>query len=43
MLNMIFKNAILIQSCEEENTMYLCIGKKRFIFRDGNYTGWYKP
>lgn len=43
MLNMILKKATLMQSAEDANTMYLCIGNKRFIFRDGQYFGWYKP
>lgn len=43
MLNIIFKKATLTPSCEGENVMYLCIGKKRFIFRNGTYCGWYKP
>lgn len=43
MLNMILKKATLMQSCEDETTIYLCIGKKRFIFRDGKFVGWYKP
>ncbi len=42
MLNMILKKATLMQSAEEENVFYLCIGKKRFIFRFGIYDGWYK-
>lgn len=43
MLNMIFKKAILMKSVDDENTFYICIGKKRFIFRNGTYCGWYKP
>ena len=43
MLNRIFKKANKVQSAEDDNAVYLCIGKKRFIFRDGKYVGWYKP
>lgn len=42
-LNMILKKATLMQSTEDENTIYLCIGKRRFIFRNKTYIGWYKP
>ena len=31
------------RSCEDPNTMYVCIFGKRFVFRNGKYCGWYKP
>lgn len=30
-------------SCEDPSTTYLCYRDMRFIFRDGEYAGWYKP
>lgn len=37
------KKAKLMQSCEGPDTIYLCSGKKRFIFKNGKLIGWYKP
>lgn len=37
---------MIIQSCEDPNTVYVCLeGKngKRYIFREGQYVGWYMP
>lgn len=31
------------RSCEDSNTVYLCLFGKRYIFRGGRYMGWYKP
>ena len=42
MLNILLK-FFSKQSCEDVNTRYVCIGKRRYIFRDGKYVGWYKP
>lgn len=33
----------LMISCEDSSTIYLCYRDMRFIFRDGEYIGWYKP
>lgn len=33
----------LMQSCEDEKTMYLCDGDVRYIFREGKCIGWYLP
>ena len=33
----------IIISCEDPSTTYLCYSDMRFIFRDGEYAGWYKP
>lgn len=42
--NMIInKKTKLIMSCEGSDTIYLCAGKKRYIFKNGKYIGWYKP
>lgn len=30
-------------SCEDPGTTYLCYRGMRFIFRDGVYSGWYRP
>lgn len=35
---MIFK-----RSCEDPNTLYVCLFGIRLIFREGKYAGWYKP
>lgn len=43
MLNFLFKRATLLRSPEDVNTYYLCVGKKRYIFYNGKYTGWYTP
>lgn len=43
MLNFFLRNATIIKSIEDENTIYLCVKNKRYIFRDGKYTGWYRP
>lgn len=37
------KKTKLIMSCEDSDTIYLCAGKKRYIFKNGKYIGWYKP
>lgn len=34
---------MLKRSCEDRNTMYLCLFGYRFIFRYGKYAGWYRP
>ena len=39
----IFKNANIMQSCEDPNKLYVCIGNKRYIFEEGKYIGWYEP
>ena len=31
------------RSCEDRNTMYLCLFGKRYIFHEGKYVGWYRP
>lgn len=31
------------RSCEDPNTVYICLFGKRFIFRNKRYAGWYKP
>lgn len=31
------------RSCEDKNTVYLCLFGKRYIFREGKYIGWYRP
>lgn len=31
------------RSCEDANTMYLCLFGKRYVFYEGKYVGWYKP
>lgn len=31
------------RSCEDPNTVYVCLFGRRFIFRNGQYSGWYKP
>ena len=31
------------RSCEDSNTIYLCLFGIRFIFRNGKYAGWYRP
>lgn len=33
----------IIVSCEDPGTTYLCYRGMRFIFRDGVYSGWYRP
>jgi hypothetical protein len=43
MLNFLLRKAVFMQSCENENVFYLCVGTKRYIFRDGHYDGWYRP
>ena len=30
------------RSCEDKNTLYLCLFGRRFIFRNGKYIGWYR-
>ena len=39
---MLEKPEIMV-SCEDPNTTYLCYRDMRFIFRDGEYAGWYRP
>ena len=34
---------IIRRSCEDDNTIYVCIGKRRFVYQYGKYIGWYKP
>lgn len=34
---------MLKRSCENKNTVYLCLLGKRFIFDNGKYVGWYRP
>ena len=34
---------IFMRSCEDPKTLYVCLGKKRYIFRNGRYVGWYRP
>ena len=36
-------NKMIKRSCEDKNTIYLCLFGRRYIFRDGKYIGWYKP
>lgn len=31
------------RSCEDKDTIYLCLFGKRYIFYEGRYVGWYKP
>lgn len=31
------------RSCEDKNTIYVCLFGRRLIFRNGKYVGWYKP
>lgn len=31
------------RSCEDANTLYLCLPGCRLIFREGKYVGWYRP
>lgn len=31
------------RSCEDPNTIYVCIPGRRFIFYQWKYMGWYKP
>lgn len=33
----------VVTSCEDENTVYLGVGGMRYIFRNGEYAGWYRP
>jgi hypothetical protein len=43
MLNFLLKKATLMQSVEDADTVYLCVGNKRFIFKNNKYVGWYRP
>lgn len=43
MLNFLLKKAATMQSPEDADTIYLCVGNKRFIFRYNKYVGWYRP
>lgn len=31
------------RSCENRDTVYVCLFGRRFIFRDKKYAGWYRP
>ena len=31
------------RSCEDSNTVYLCLFGTRYVFYEGKYVGWYKP
>lgn len=31
------------RSCEDKNTIYLCLFGKRYVFEYGKYVGWYRP
>lgn len=31
------------RSCEDPNTLYLCLFGRRYIFWHGKHVGWYKP
>lgn len=31
------------RSCEDHNTLYICLPGIRFIYRYGKYVGWYRP
>lgn len=31
------------RSCEDPNTLYVCLFGRRYIFRNGKYDGWYRP
>lgn len=31
------------RSCEDEDTLYICLFGFRLIFNEGKYVGWYKP
>lgn len=31
------------RSCEDRNTLYICLPGRRLIIREGKYVGWYKP
>ena len=33
----------IMQSCERNDTLYVCLPFVRFVFRDGVYIGHYKP
>lgn len=35
--------AMIKRSCEDANTLYLCLPCFRLIFREGKYVGWYRP
>lgn len=30
------------RSCEDKNTVYLCLFGWRFVFYEGKYVGWYR-
>lgn len=36
-------NPTVMISPEDPNVTYLCYQDMRFIFRDGIYSGWYRP
>lgn len=31
------------RSCEDKDTVYLCLPFIRLIFHEGKYVGWYRP
>lgn len=31
------------RSCEDPNTVYVCLFGRRLIFRHEKYSGWYNP
>lgn len=31
------------RSCENPNTVYVCLPRIRLIFDEGKYVGWYHP
>jgi hypothetical protein len=37
------EGARVITSCEDPNTVYVELGDVRYIFRNGEYDGWYIP
>lgn len=38
-----WKKSELVFDSERKNRVYLAIGKRRYIYEDGKYVGWYKP
>lgn len=37
------ERAIITTSCEDSNTVYVDIDDTRYVFRNGEYDGWYNP
>lgn len=31
------------RSCEDPKTLYICLPRRRLIFHEGRYVGWYIP